>query len=256
MIPSKDEIIRSFPSEDVEDVVKIYQWMNVAYTRDIPMFSNFFCKPNIWSYFIDKFDNKGITVQADGAYEECDKKMLAFNIYEGMEMPYVIIKIINKSKFNKLLHKDYLGAILGCGVRREKLGDLRVHENYAIVPICSEIIHYVSGQLTSVGKAPVEVVEITKDDLPKQEFKEEVIIISSLRVDNFVTKLSNTSRTKAIDLIAAGKVLVEYRKVKDKSQEIKEGQRMTISGIGKFIVGPINGSTKSGRYRVIIKKYI
>ena len=92
--------------------------------------------------------------------------------------------------------------------------------------------------------------------MPKANFKEETIIIPSLRLDNFVSKLSNVSRGKAITLIDTNKVLVDYAKVKGKSQEIKEGQRITISGTGKFLVGNIMGNTKSGRYKINIKKYI
>ena len=53
---SKDEILRSFPKEDIEEVLKVYQTMNLAYSKGITTFTNFFCKPNIWNYFIEKFD--------------------------------------------------------------------------------------------------------------------------------------------------------------------------------------------------------
>ena len=49
---SKDEILRSFPKEDIEEVLKVYQTMNLAYSKGITTFTNFFCKPNIWNYFI------------------------------------------------------------------------------------------------------------------------------------------------------------------------------------------------------------
>ena len=34
-------------------------------------------------------------------------------------MPYRILKINNKSKFNNLSHKDYLGSIMALGLERE-----------------------------------------------------------------------------------------------------------------------------------------
>ena len=39
---SKDEILRSFPKEDIEEVLKVYQTMNLAYSKGITTFTNFF----------------------------------------------------------------------------------------------------------------------------------------------------------------------------------------------------------------------
>lgn len=63
------------------------------------------------------------------------------------------------------------------------------------------------------------------------------------------------SRSKAQDVIEAGKVLVDYNTIRDKSKEVLSGERITIRGVGKFILGDIVGNSKSGKYKVIIKKY-
>ena len=97
---SKDEILRSFPKEDIEEVLKVYQTMNLAYSKGITTFTNFFCKPNIWNYFIEKFDSKNFRVEAKGAFDECDRRILVFNNIYNIPMPYRILKLNNKSKFN------------------------------------------------------------------------------------------------------------------------------------------------------------
>ena len=164
---SKDEILRSFPKEDIEEVLKVYQTMNLAYSKGITTFTNFFCKPNIWNYFIEKFDSKNFRVEAKGAFDECDRRILVFNNIYNIPMPYRILKINNKSKFNNLSHKDYLGSIMALGLEREKLGDLRVIDDYAVLPIYEEITDYIIGQLKNVGKAPITVEEIYEENLPK-----------------------------------------------------------------------------------------
>ena len=63
------------------------------------------------------------------------------------------------------------------------------------------------------------------------------------------------SRSKAQDVIEAGKVLVDYNTIRDKSKEVLSGERITIRGVGKFILGDIVWNSKSGKYKVIIKKY-
>ncbi|MCI9069921.1 YlmH/Sll1252 family protein [Clostridium sp.] len=253
---SKEDVLKNFLREDTEDVIKVYQAMSLAYNKGIPSFTKFFCKPNIWMYFIKNFSNNNFLVEAKGAFEECDRRILSFNNIYSIPFPYKIIKINNKSKFNNLSHKDYLGAIMALGIEREKLGDLRVIDNSAIVPVYDEVANYILYELKNVGKAPVSIEEITEDNLPISNFLQGVIIVPSLRLDNIVSKLANISRGKAVDIIDSGKVLIDYSKSIDKSKEVKDGQRVTISGVGKFIIREIVGNTKSGRYKVKMNKFI
>lgn len=253
---SKEDVLKNFLREDTEDVIKVYQAMSLAYNKGIPSFTKFFCKPNIWMYFIKNFSNNNFLVEAKGAFEECDRRILSFNNIYSIPFPYKIIKINNKSKFNNLSHKDYLGAIMALGIEREKLGDLRVIDNSAIVPVYDEVANYILYELKNVGKAPVSIEEITEDNLPISNFLRGVIIVPSLRLDNVVSKLANISRGKAVDIIDSGKVLIDYSKSIDKSKEVKDGQRVTISGVGKFIIREIVGNTKSGRYKVKMNKFI
>jgi len=154
---SKEDVLKNFLKEDTEDVIKVYQCMNLAYNKGIPTFTKFFCKPNIWMYFTKNFNANDFLVEAKGAFEECDRKILAFNNIYSTPFPYRIIKITNKSKFSNLSHKDYLGAIMALGIEREKLGDLRVIDNCAIVPIYEEVADYILYELSSVeiGRAHV-----------------------------------------------------------------------------------------------------
>ena len=56
-------------------------------------------------------------------------------------------------------------------------------------------------------------------------------------------------------MVEQGKVLADYVKIRDKSYEAKEDERITIRGVGKVILGSTIGSSKSGRLKVSIKKY-
>ena len=51
-------------------------------------------------------------------------------------------------------------------------------------------------------------------------------------------------------------VLLDYNKVKDKSKEVKIEERITIKGHGKYILDEIIGNSKSGKFKVLVKKYI
>lgn len=254
---TKETILKSFIEDDAKEAIKIYEKYKLAYEKDITLFTNNFYSPNIWSFFEKYCSSNEVLVETNGVFEESERKMISFNNYYKAVYPIKILEISNKSNFSNLQHKDYLGSILSLGIERKKLGDIIVRENKAYLPVLEEISDYIINNLSHIGKSPIEIMVIDNvSDIPSVNFEEIVITVSSLRADSIVAKLANLSRAKAIELIDSGRVLINYVKAKDKSQDIVKDTRVTIRGIGKFIIGDVIGGTRSGKQRITIKKYI
>ncbi|MDD5794879.1 MAG: YlmH/Sll1252 family protein [Clostridiales bacterium] len=253
---SKDEVLSHFLKDDKPFAVNLYEKYKLAYEKDIPVFGNDFYPPNVWSYFQSNMSSKEFLVQTFGLFDDAERRMISFNNKYNEEAEISCIKISNKSKFRKVNHRDYLGSILSLGIKRNKIGDLIVDNDKCYVAVSIEIRDYIINNLEMVANCPCKV-EIVDDisSLPKVEFLEEVILVPKLRLDAIVSKISKISRAKASEIIDKGLVLLDYSKVCDKSKEVKKNQRITIRGTGKFILGDIVGNSKSGKYKVIIKKY-
>ena len=254
---NKEYILKNFSEDDVNEAIKIYENYKLAFEKDITIFSNSFCPPNIWSFFQENCQNSDFKIVTNGLFEEAERRVIAFNNKYNIDYPIEALQIRNKSNFSNLRHKDYLGAILSLGIDRNKIGDVVVKDDRAYVPVMEDISIYILNNLASIGKSPVEI-SILYDlvDLPSIDFDEISINVQSLRLDSVVAKLANISRSKAIELLDSSKVLVNYVKSKDKSQELLKGTRLTIRGNGKYIVGDIIGETRSGKQRIIVKKYV
>lgn len=253
---NKKELLKYFSEDEIDEVLNLYNKYELALKKDITVFGSDFYSPNIWKFFEDKVNDKGIIINTDGLFSEAERRMISFNNYYNEKYPYKIIKIENTSKFNKLNHRDYLGAVLALGIKRNKIGDMLVKEDCCYFPICNDIWEYVLYNLTSVGrvKCKVELID-NYNNIPKYDFKEEVILVQSLRIDSIVSKITRLSRGKAQSLIDEGKVFVNYNKTRDKSLEVSENSRVTVRGFGKFIVCQMVGSSKSGKIKILIKKY-
>lgn len=248
--------MKAFSKDEAMQALKIYDKFRLANERDITVFSNSFLPPNIWSFFYENSNKHICKVETNGLFKECERRVISFNNLYEVEYPIIMLIVESNSNFIELTHRDYLGAILSLGIERDKIGDIVIQHNKAYVPVMNDICSYIYNNLIIIAKTPVTVKIVDNyDDIPIVELQEEAIIVSSLRIDNFICKLAKVSRGKAIELIDSGKVLVDYSKIKSKSQEISKETRITIRGIGKFIVGDIIGETKSGKQRVIIKKY-
>jgi len=82
------------------------------------------------------------------------------------------------------------------------------------------------------------------------------IIVPSLRLDNFVSDLARTSRSKAVQIIDSERVFINGQNETKASKQIKLGDVITVRGKGRFVVKEFSGSTRSGRTVVIVEKYV
>ena len=252
----REQIVKHFTDEDRNEALNVYEKYILAKDKDITTFGRYFYPPNIWKWLENNFRDKNFKIESNGFFEDAERRMISFNNIYEIPFPMKFIKIKNTSKFSNLNHRDFLGAILSLGIDRNKIGDLLVDNNICYLPVHEEIESFLLYNLDKIGKATCEVEEVKEDEiLPKVNFKEEIILISSLRIDGIVSKIANISRSKAQGLVEQGQILIDYVKIKDKSYELKGNERITIRGIGKFILGDIIGNSKSGKIKIIIKKY-
>ncbi len=160
--------------------------------------------------------------------------------------------------YGQYSHRNYLGAFMKLGIKREKLGDIIVEESGADIIICKEITKFLLnslGELTRFSKSKVSQInlqEIRNKVIYKQEF---TITIPSMRLDNIISELAKCSRNKASELIFQERVFMNYELVTKVSKEVKENSIITIRGNGKFEIREIVGSTRKDRIILNVAKW-
>lgn len=162
----------------------------------------------------------------------------------------------NKGKYE---HKIYLGALMKLGIKREKVGDILVEEDGCDIIIHKDILKFLQNnllQLTRFQKSKIEEIEL--ENLRRIEIKKEEIkiTVSSMRIDNIVAELARCSRNKATELLEQERVFVNFEAITKQTKEIKENDKITIRGKGRFQIREIFGNTKKGRIVVLVEKWI
>lgn len=200
-----------------------------------------------------------------GGKEEADRNVLIFYpekiSKEMLEKNYD--EILNVIRIElphniKYAHREYLSGIMKLGIKREKFGDILVNENGADIVSLVEVSNYLLNglkDLTRFQKAQINIVNINELKNIETIFENFKIIVTSVRLDNFVAELSNCSRTKAEEIIEIGKVFVNSINEFKPSKKILVNDIITIRGKGKFIFDGIEKETKSGRFLVNMRKY-
>ena len=203
-----------------------------------------------------------------GGFEDAERNILI--VYpenytiEMVEKNYSkIIKVIRitlpEEEKGKYSHRNYLGGIVKIGMKREKVGDILVSDEGADILVKEETAESLKqelGTLTRFQNAKIEIVELS--ELKKQEIKlEELsIIVPSLRLDNFISDLARTSRSKAVEIINSERVFINGQNEMKASKQIKQGDIITIRGKGRFFIKEFSGNTRSGRTIVKVEKYV
>ena len=168
------------------------------------------------------------------------------------------IKLPNDLK-DEYDHRRYLGAIIKLGIEREKTGDIFVRSLGADIVVKNEVVNFLMQNLNSLTR--FQSAEIEEQDI--KELRDVVIekmeissVIISLRLDNIVSILARTSRSKAVDILDQERVFVNAKLETKPSKQLNVGDVITIRGKGKFEFKRIEGMSKKGRYIVKFDKYV
>ncbi len=170
------------------------------------------------------------------------------------------IAAVRASFFEKdvLSHRDFLGSLMGSGIKRETVGDIYVAKGLCDFLVTREILPYVLDNLISAGRTKLHLEQIPLEQLsgPQLTLKEIRDTVSSLRLDSIVGSGFNMARGKAAALIETGKVSLNDLPCMKPDKLLTEGDKVSARGFGKLILSQVGGRTKKDRISIIIEKYI
>ncbi len=171
--------------------------------------------------------------------------------------PLKLLEISLKSR-SSLMHRDYLGSLMGLGIKREKIGDIIVKEDMCSVIVMEDIAEYISINLSKVGNTEVhvEIKSLENLTVPEPKVKEIKTTIASLRLDSVASAGYGMSRSKMVEFIKAEKVSLNWEVTNNASKQVKEGDTISIRGKGRVLVKEVGGTTKKGRTGIMLEKYI
>lgn len=168
------------------------------------------------------------------------------------------IEIAGNFLFDPATHRDFLGAILGTGIVREKVGDIIVlGERGAQAIVVPELVEFLQTHLKQVRSVPVKTqpIPLTELKIREPKKKELTTVEASMRLDAIASAGFGMSRSKMADLISAGDVRVNWKETNSASYTVKPGDLIAIRGKGRVEVGEVM-VTKKDRYRVQLTRFV
>ncbi|BAT51233.1 hypothetical protein NOS3756_01560 [Nostoc sp. NIES-3756] len=203
-----------------------------------------------------------VQLVAWGGYPQAERQRLAIARAElpldQSQVSLTVLEIAGNFLFDSATHRDFLGAMLGTGIVREKTGDIIVlGERGAQAIVVPELTEFLELHLKQVRSVPVktQAIELTELKVREPKKKELTTVEASLRLDAIASAGFGMSRNKMVDLIDTGDVRVNWKEVTQASSQVKSGDLIAIRGKGRLEVGDI-AVTKKDRYRVQLTRYM
>jgi photosystem II S4 domain protein len=203
-----------------------------------------------------------VHLMAWGGYPQAERQRLAI---ARAELPLdtdsvalTALEIAGNFLFDPATHRDFLGALLGTGIVREKVGDILVlGERGAQAIVVPEIAEFLEMNLTQVRSVPVKTrrLELSELKIREPKKKELTTVEASMRLDAIASAGFGMSRNKMAEMISAGDVRVNWKEITSASHPMKSGDLIAIRGKGRVEVGEV-AITKKDRYRVQLTRWV
>jgi RNA-binding protein YlmH len=225
----------------------------------------------VWTDFLDPAELQqaqailswatGVRFNSFGGYQNAERKRLVlypdYYIAQTIE-PELTYLAIQPGAPGELNHRDYLGAILGLGLERRKIGDLVVSGEECQVILVPELAGFIQSNLDKVGSQKVTITPIDPEQLNPPNLREKIIksTVASLRLDAIAALGFGDSRTKMAREIKALRVKVNWKIVNNPDSQIAPGDTISIRGRGRVLFRELGGTSKKGRLGVVLVRLL
>jgi photosystem II S4 domain protein len=203
-----------------------------------------------------------VQLLAWGGYPQAERQRVAIARPEipldQSQVAIAALDIAGNFLFDSATHRDFLGALLGTGLVRDKVGDIIVlGERGGQAIVVPELVEFLEMSLTQVRSVPVKTRQIDLSELKIREPKKKELttVEASLRLDAVASAGFGMSRSKMAEMISGGDVRVNWKEVTQPSHQLKSGDLVAIRGKGRLEIGEV-AVTKKERYRVQLTRFV
>lgn len=203
---------------------------------------------------------KAVSFRFFGGFDGAERTVLGvfppFIEPEDALFPLRVLKFSYRAQA-ALSHRDFLGTMLSCGIRREAVGDIVCGAGETIAVVSEEVAPFLQQQIEKVGGEGVTVTTADGETLTvERRFQSISATVASPRLDNVVKALMGCSREKAAAAIVGGLVSVNHVPCDAVAKTVVEGDILSLRGVGRFRIEALSAHTKKGRLFLSAQKYL
>ncbi|MBR3300839.1 MAG: RNA-binding protein [Clostridia bacterium] len=176
--------------------------------------------------------------------------------FSDVSFPIVPLSFVYR-KQDALSHRDFLGAVTGAGLKRERIGDILVEPGRAVLFADINAAKFILSSIDKVGRVGVTVRQGFEPPLPEVSDKKEFSdTVASTRLDCVIASLCGFSRKQAAEYIEKDLVSVNSFICDKPTGKVRNGDIISVRRKGRFYIKSVDGVSKKGRTVMVYDKYI
>ena len=188
---------------------------------------------------------------------ERKKAKIISNEYYDVDYDIVCLKAKFNNKFNKIEHRNILGAIHNLGINFNRFGDIIVLENEVYIFVDEEIADVIAMEFTKAGRVNLNFERINLTDVSiEKKYEDFEIVSSSFRLDSLVAKITNKSRSKVKEFLEQDFIKLNHVIVRNGEKNCALEDVISIRKYGRFVVKEYKQNKKSLKFRITISKLV
>lgn len=223
-----------------------------CYEKNKPYVSNFLTVAEQEIFILESKKYPTLTLTFDGGIKNAEYQKAIINSDDKIiDSEISIIKISFNPKYLTLSHRNLLGTMIHLGVSRNRIGDIVIKDDYALVAICSNLITFFKENLTSIHHQEVKIDEYFEEVILEDNGVEKTIFLQSVRLDSVIAQAFNLSREESSEIIKREMVKVNQKVTVKSFQNLKACDIISVAHKGRIKI--IDDSTLSRSGRVVMK---
>ncbi|NMA61637.1 MAG: photosystem II S4 domain protein [Firmicutes bacterium] len=259
---NKEQLLGHLQGEKEEVIgAHVFDLARIAWETNRPQTTDFYdpYERKVAQSVLGGIPEVGVIYQ--GGYKQAERARLIiypqFYLMETIQSSIRVLEARGNFAFQEVGHGDYLGSILGTGLKRAKIGDLIILQDGCQAVVASEVADYLLSNWTQVHRVSISLREIDEEQLAvePERIKEIKATVASLRLDAVAAEGYSTSRSKMVREIKAEKVKLNWKPVTNPALSISQGDVISIRGRGRVLVSEVGGTTRKGRTSIVLHRY-
>jgi len=198
-------------------------------------------------------------VEFFGGFDDAERKKakIISNEYYDVDYDIVCLKAKFNNKFNKVEHRNILGAVHNLGINFNRFGDIIVLENEVYIFVDEEIADYIAMEFTKAGRVNLDFQRVDLAEVGiEKKYEDFEIVSSSFRIDSIVAKITNKSRSKVKEFLEQDFIKLNHVILRNGEKTCTPDDIISIRKYGRYVVKGYTQNKKSLKYRITISKLV
>ena len=171
--------------------------------------------------------------------------------------PVVALELSWHAKFAPApSHRDLLGAAMGLGLERDRVGDILPGPERAYLFTLDQVADFLQANLDAAGHTKLRVARCQGvPELPDEEAHTARGTVAAPRLDAVLAEALNISRSQALQLVRGERVKRNHLPESRPDRAVAPGDLLSVQGRGRIRVVEI-APTRKGRFAITFARLL